>query len=256
MDPTLDKIIQTPRFVARRRAVRAAQRRRYRRIAAAILTVALIAAGGIAASRSLLFDLNRIEVIGAVTVAREDVVRASGLRVGQSALGIDLSAAASAVEALPGVGSARVERDGSLALRIVVVERKATVEIRGNGRRWYLDDDGAVVQAKPTRRVPVIVAASAPGIGVSLPPGTVRGVLVVWRAMPPVVRRAVESFDTPADGTIRFRLGHASVVFGSLERVEDKIAALILVRQRVARDGSTLLAVDLTAPDRPAARVA
>lgn len=260
MDATLDldRVVRSPRLAARRRAVRRAQRRRRGRMVLGLLLVAGLVAGGIAVSRSLLFDLARIEVVGARAVDPAAVVDASRLEIGQSVLGIDLAAVAERVRRVHGVADARVERDGSLAVRITIVERAPAVEVRAGDRRWVLDAAGQPVLEgiDAEGRIPVVEIARGPGTGAVLPRGTTAGVLLIWEALPPPVQKQVTSFQPLEGGAFALRLGRAQIAFGPPERVEEKVAAIGMVLRRVADDGGTLLRLDVRSPTRPAATMA
>jgi len=257
MDQTLDKVVRSPRLAARRRAVRLEHRRRRRRVALGVLLVAGLVAGGILLSRSLLFDLSSVRVVGADTVDAKEIVRASGLEIGQSVLTLDLDAIADRIERLPGIRGAVVERDGSLAITITVTERTPAVEVRTGGRRWLLDADGQPVAATlpADAIVPVLKVRRAPGVGAVVPRGATAAVLAVWDMLPDDVRAEVKHFITADDGGIEARLGRARVVFGSPERLPEKIEALRLVLVRVEQERRRLSYLDLRAPERPAARV-
>ena len=75
--------------------------------------------------RSSVFSLQKIDVVGAVSLSKQEIVDASGLHVGQSALGIDYNAVAARVRVLPGLADARVTREGSLGVKITVVELRS-----------------------------------------------------------------------------------------------------------------------------------
>jgi len=258
MNATLDKVVRSPRLAARRRAVRSQQRRRRRRIGIGLLLLAGAVAGGVIVSRSLLFDLARVDVVGARSIDPAAVVEASGLRIGESVLGVDLDAVAARVQRLPGVREARVERDGSLALRIVVVERSPAVEIQSGSRRWLLDEDGQPVPegVRADGAIPLIAIPRAPGVGAVLPRGTSAAVLEIWNAMPEPMRRQLGSFEPIEGEGFVFMLGRTRVLFGPAERIVEKVDAISLVRERVSGDRKRLIRLDVRSPERPAAKIA
>ena len=257
MDQTLDKVVRSPRLAARRRAVRLEHRRRRRRIAFGLVLLVGVVAGSIAVSRSLFFDLSKIQVVGAQSVDAKEIVRVSGLQVGESVLGLDLEAIATRIERLPGVRDARVERDGSLAIKILITERTPAVEIRTGDRRWILDADGQPVTTGLTKEavVPILKVARAPGVGAVVPRGTTAAVLAVWDALPDHIRADVKNFVPAERGGIEMRVGRARVLFGTADRLGEKIDALGLVLARVEQERRRLSYLDLRAPERPAARI-
>ena len=80
---TADRVVRSPRIAERRREVRAQKRRRRRRIIITLIVVAGIASGAWIMMRSSVFSLQKIDVVGAVSLSKQEIVDASGLHVGQ-----------------------------------------------------------------------------------------------------------------------------------------------------------------------------
>jgi cell division protein FtsQ len=245
-------------MIARRRWVRREERQRRRRIVYAIGLVASITVAAVVLSGSQVFALTEIEVAGARTVDPATIVRASGLRVGQNTMGLDLAAAADAVRALPQVRDARVQRTGALGIVIVVSERMPAIEVRSGGRSWLLDRNGAPIDTRRGRRLPVLVV-DEPIMPRALPPtvepGARRGVLRVWRGLSGRARALAGPFAT-VDGVVAFTIGETDVVLGSFDQIERKLRVLDVVMRRVRREGSRLGSLDLRSPAHPAATIA
>jgi cell division septal protein FtsQ len=241
--------------MARRRGSR---RRLRRRRARAVLILALVAAtgyGGWQLAKSSLFQLSGVRVVGARRVSARDVMAASGLRIGQTMLGLDLGAVGRAVEsALPDVRRARAMRDGATHLRIVIRERMPALLIHSPAGGWLADDAGHLIGRAPPglRSLPVV---RLPFLG-EIDPEAAQALASIWDAMDPGMRLDALWFEIHSPSDIRFRLARTAVLFGGPGEVIDKIAALKLVRARVASQGRRLVRIDLTVPSRPAARVA
>src|SRR6266536_1074543 len=139
---TADRVVRSPRIAARRRAVRAQQARRRRRILIAVVLIGSIGYGAWFLVRSSVFNLEKIDVVGTTTVQKDAVIAARGLHIGENALKVDLRAVAARVRALPGVADVRVEREGSLGIRISITQRIAAVEVHAGDSVWYLDRSG------------------------------------------------------------------------------------------------------------------
>lgn len=253
-------IVRSPRLTARRRAVRAERRRRRRRIALATILIAASAAGAYALTRSSVFGLDEIQVAGAVTVSEKEVIAASGLRRGQNMLGIDLHEVEDRVRSLPEIDDVLAERVDNVTIRLTVQERRAAVEIRAGTRRWLLDPSGDVIKraAKRPPGVPVIVLRAARQT--KTPPteavDSIPVILTLWERLPEKTRTKIRSFEPILETGIVFRYAKTRVIFGPADQIEEKLAALTLVRKRVAREDKKLLQIDLRAPSHPAARIA
>lgn len=240
--------------MGRRPAERRPRAARRRRVVAVAALCAGLAVGGWSLARSSLFQLSRIDVVGLRILAPDAVIRASGLRVGQSMLGLDLDEVERRIVAgLPQVRWTSAGRDGATHVRIVVEERVPVLEARSPAGRWLLDRDGRVVgRARRSGALPVVRVAGRP----DLPAGAAEAVRAIWRALPRAMAADVAWFEAPSLGDLRFRLKGTLVVFGRPERIREKLDALVLVARRVAAEGRRLLRVDVRAPGRPAARVA
>lgn len=243
------------RVAARRRAARVARLRRYRRAAVAVAIVAALGSGGWALSRSSLFVVQHIEVVGNAILSDAEVIAAAGIPEGTNALAADLDAAEERLRAVAAIGEAQVERSGALGIRIRIVERAPAVEIRAASGRWFLDREGHAIDAPRAgaSSIPVIETAWAGQGPPPLPAGEVRAVLAVWDALPEEMRARVAAFEHSS--AVVFRLGTVRVIFGAAVRIPDKLDAVRMVLARARRDGRRVLQVDVRAPDRPAARV-
>lgn len=176
------------RALRRRRRVRT-----LRRATAWVVSLALLsgtAVGALIGGRSAfawlrghtdLFRSKSVAVAGVNRLAAEEVLAAAGLRVGQDLLSLDPDSVARAIEVLPRVRRAVVDRSWTRAVRVAVEERKpaALLVLRDT---WEIDADGVILPPDRTGRLadlPLIVGLSpdsalagsrpaAPGLGAGL----------------------------------------------------------------------------------------
>lgn len=260
MSRSSQTIVRSPRLTARRRAVRAERRRRRRRIALAVLLLAASGAGAYALTRSTVFGLDDIRVAGATTVSQKQIIAASGLWRGQNMLGIDLEEVETRLRALPEIEDAHAERVDNVTIRLTVEERRPAIEVRAGSRRWLLDRSGDVMNRTPKRPSGIPVIAVPKAKGVADPPAegieSIPTILSLWDQLPAKTRSRIRSFEPVLETGIVFRYRETRVIFGLLERTDEKLEALALVRKRVSREHKRLLQLDLRAPSHPAARIA
>lgn len=114
------------------------------------VTVSLIVAvvGSFAATRTELFDVDEIRIVGiSENLSESSVVEALSIVVGSPMTGVDLDEVARRVASLPRVASVEVERDWPGTVVVWIVERRAVVNAAGpDGRLAALDADGTVLE--------------------------------------------------------------------------------------------------------------
>lgn len=89
------------------------------------------------------FGARAIEVTGLRHAGREEVLRAARISLGRNVLSIDGERAARAIEALPWIARARVERRLPGTVRVMVEERSAAAILSANGL-YLVAEDGSV----------------------------------------------------------------------------------------------------------------
>ena len=252
---TADRVVRSPRIAQRRREVRAQRRRRRRHIIIALVIVGGIGFGAWALVRSSVFSLQKIDVVGAVSVPKQQIVDASGLHIGQSALGIDYAAIAARIKGVPGIAEARVVREGSLGVKIIIVERTAALEVQTGEGNTFLDQHGVVIAASqigpdvPNVKLPMSMSIT------QFTQDDEDNVLAIWRKMPAAMRGQLASFDLLTDHSVSIHLGTTLVIFGTADQIDRKLLAIRLVSARVAADHKRLVRIDVRAPDHPAAQI-
>lgn len=244
-----------PRFRQRWIEVRRQEGRRRFRVLVGITAVVALGCAGWAATDSVLLDLDRVVVEGAVHTAADEARFASGLRRGEPMLDIDEDAVDRAVEALPWVLEATVRREWPGRVRIRLVEREP-VALAGA-------EPGALALIDRTGRVLEWVLAPPPGLPVLTglppagPPGTTLGVdgvatLEVAVALPAELRARTAGL-APAPGRggeVELRLNPEGMVrLGPPDDLDAKFTAIRSVLAQV--DLANLAVLDVRRPENP-----
>ena len=236
-----------PRLRARRIEVARDQgRRRLRRILSGVAVVVLLIAL-VAASRSPLLDVDRIEVTGAAAARPADVRTASGIARGAAMVEVDPSAAAAGVESLPWVAEATVSRSWPGTVRIAVLER-VPVAVAGTGARAVVVDaegralaeaSGAVGDGLP------VIDGSAVEVGERLSTRRRRALAVV-AGLPEDLRPEVASARTTDAGVELTLVDEIVVRWGDTSQPTAKADSLRVLLAEAGRDD--LDVVDVSVP--------
>ena len=244
-----------PRFRQRWIEVRRQEGRRRFRVLIGITAVTVLGCAGWAATDSVLLDLDRIVVEGAVHTTPDEARFASGLRRGEPMLDIDEAAADRAVEALPWVKEATLRRQWPGQVRIRLIEREPVAVTEAEpGAVALIDGTGRVLEwaAAPPPGLPVL--AGLPPAG---PPGTTLGVdgvatLRVAVALPAELRTRTAGL-APAPGSggeVELRLNPEGMVrLGPPENLDAKFTAIRAVLAQV--DLANLAVLDVRRPENP-----
>jgi cell division protein FtsQ len=124
---------------------------------AAALMILFIAVFGI----SVFFRISVIEVIGAARYSPEDIIRASGLEIGENLIFSEHDSAARRIrEELPYISQVKITRRLPDVVVIEVTESAAIAVLTGEGSMWLIDDGGRILEKAELR-------ASVPYINVT-----------------------------------------------------------------------------------------
>jgi len=217
-----------PRIAARRRSVQGERRRRRRRRLLVVIVLVVLVAGGWFLTRTGLLDVDSVTVEGAVHESADDVVAASGLRLGDQLLDVDAGVVARGVEQLPWVDRADVDTGLDGVVTITVTERTpVAAAVDPEGGRHLVDAAGRLlgpVEGDPAGLISLEgVSPGAPGETLDGAEGALRAMAV----MGPGVRSRVLAVVVAPDGTLAFRLNPQGVVLlGPPTQLEDKARAL------------------------------
>jgi cell division protein FtsQ len=243
-------LVVHPRMRLRRIEVkRDAGRRRLKRVAAALgVVVGVLAA--VTLVRSPLLDVDELRAAGGEHTTPAEVLAAAGIHRGDTMLTLDTGAAERRIEALPWVADATVSRRWPGVVAVKVRERTATAAVRITDTRWAeIDDSGrvlALADAAPEGMPAVKGVEGRIAEGEKLPP-VAADALAVLEVVTEAAPGAVVEVGTDLDVTLAFG---TVVRFGSVDDLDDKVAALTTVLARVELD--CLASLDLRAPGSPA----
>jgi cell division protein FtsQ len=249
-------VVVDPRMRSRRIAVRRHAGRRRLRLVTLVLALAAAAVGAVVLTQSPLLDVDRLGVSGADHTAPDDVVGASGVRIGDPMVGVDPGDVRRRVGELPWVDQVTVRRVWPSTVEIEVTERSVAAVVQVTDDRAALVDAGGRVLSIEPRAGDAAADPAGPLVltGVSgrveegeLLPADARDALTVAdrvaERMPGVVASVSIDLDAAlvAGGTIRF---------GSTEELDDKVTAAKTVLDAV--DTACLETLDVRVPGSPA----
>jgi cell division protein FtsQ len=240
---------------------------------AAALVLAALACGLVAGTLELgyvwlkgsgMFALRTVAVRGGSESERL-AVRDAVARVaaGDSLLAVSASHIAGAIEAVPTIHLASVDRDFPHTLRIRIVPERPVAVAKGKGR-WRNYRSVAAASGRVLRVLsPSEATPSLPSIWVDehpLPGGAFRsapnlGMLEALAARPPDFHGRVTNVQFNPDHGIVMQLGGGLKLYlGPPLALRSKLrsAAWVLRRYRTRADRSTLVYADVSAPNRPA----
>jgi len=248
-------------LLLRRRALKQAEGRR--RLALLCLAVAVVLAPGgywLLASSSA-FAVSGISVSGGGAIVSAEVRQAAVEAVhGRSLLQVDAGDVARAVERLPYVRSAVVDRSFPHTLSIRITTYRPAAAVRSGKTAYLVSEDGRVLarDVPATSRLPVIRVAKGLVLtpGRSVPAGGITAALDVVRAVPDVFARRVGHVHklTGGESSIVAILGHGlQLRLGSSAQLDLKLRVAVRVLRSMQSATRTALAyVDVSVPSRPA----
>ena len=240
-----------PRLQARRRSVARETGRRRLWVAVAVAIAATLSVTAIAVAKSALFDVELVEVAGARQVDIGQVVQSSGIVLGQPLVDIDIDAATIAVESVPWVLLATVERSWGGTVTISVTERNAILAIPTGPRFVLVDVEGRqleVVSDQPPEMLSVsgVEASGVPGDHI---PEAARALLPIVSRVPDGLRSEIVGWSVEEEEVFAQLEVGGQARFGDARELEAKLAALDTVLLRV--DLSCLDTIDVRVPRSP-----
>jgi len=251
-EPSHRGIPVDPRIRRRQIDVRRAEGRRRLWLLSGALALAVLVAGGWAATRTTLFDVDRVLVDGAVHTPAEEVRAVANIALGGAMTGIDGSEVSRRLSRLAWVQRTEVRREWPGTVRIRVVERSAAAVTRDDTGGWALVDRTARVlerASEPPPGLPVVEGLSAAGTpGTHLAAGA-SDALAAAASMPPGLAPRVMTV-VVASGGVELRLSPRGVVrLGTAEGIGDKLRAAHTVLGAV--DPNTVAVLDVRVPHTP-----
>jgi cell division protein FtsQ len=225
-----------------------------------LAVVALLAAAVWALFWSPLLSVRDVRVLGAKHTSVVRVKEASGLSGDENLLLLSTERVARAVESLPWVESASVDRKLPATVRVRVTERQPALMVTRGAKAWTLDAEGRVLAVgRPAREVPVLTGVTASGLrpGRQVDSPAILGALATWRALPPRLERRVEAMFAPTVERTALSLRSGTAVrIGAPEDLAAKSAVLLALLRRLDTEGRTPAYIDVRVPTNPAVSVA
>lgn len=251
-----------PRFVARRRAIEADQRKQRRRVAASVGAFAALLLGGFGAARSPLLAVDAVRVVGLDASATPVVEAVAAPARGQNLLDVDLAALEARVGRLPWVAAVAARRVAPSTVEIRVDAREPFAVVRTPAGAATVDRAGVVLE-RGTPDAPLVPVDSDVAVlplrGDTVADAGVRNALSLHAGLPADVRRWIVAYDAATPRQLRARVrvhGDGAVVdawvrFGAAERVGDKAHVLAALVGRVQEAGAVVAEFDVRSPERP-----
>jgi len=242
-----------PRISRRRQAV--ARFKRKRLLVGAALVATAIALLWVAFWSPWL-AVDKVVVIGTRHASRSAVTARASMAAGRNLLLLSTGRVQEAVEELPWVRRARVDRKLPGTVRVFVTERTPALLALSGGQRWLLDAYGRVVAPAPRHtRLPLLAgwveADLQRGLRLSSPRTT--GALRAWRSLPRRLKDEVHAVIAPTRERITLLLEDGTTVrYGSAQRLTAKSKVLRAVLAQLRAEGRTVAYIDVRVPIRPA----
>jgi cell division protein FtsQ len=245
----VDEVGPTPVAVAEPKADRPRHRRT--RPVVAIAVAVTIAVGGLV-SRSSVFAVGRVTVLGASHLSASKVIKESGVK-GRNVLWLDTGVVERELERDPWISRAVVSRSLPSSVAITIVERVPVAAIQGSDGYTVVAADATVLGIQRTAgRLPVIRPGAIPG----QVRGTYGGPTRVLAALSSTVRGQVASVSQDARGDVAMQLRSGTEVrFGPATDVQAKADALSAVLAYAAAQKTRVASIDVRFPAAPSARL-
>lgn len=241
-----------PRIRERRIAVqRDAGRRRLRVVLAAMGAVAAVGlAYGL--TRSPVFDVDEVRVLGAARTTPAEIEEAGGLAGGPQLADVKPEVVAARLARLPWVQEARVVRHWPGTVEVTLLERTPIATVPAAAGGWaVVDDSGRVLETTP-EPLPGMVQVNtvgAPPPGQQVAPST-RGALGVLDALPPSLIERVNGLTVSEEGVVDVHAQGLPIIhFGPPTAVRAKLVALTTLVSRTNLRG--VKAIDVRVPTAP-----
>lgn len=255
---TRERVVRTqvePRLQERRQAVRDEARIRRRRGLAVVAVVAGVVGALVAAVFSPLLDVDEVRVAGADRLDAAELVAASGIEVGDRMISLELDQARDALRGLPGVRSARVEREWPSVVRITITEEEPAAMALFEDGHGIVATTGRLLDDGPYDSdglLPLVVEGDVEldttDDGREVPEDVLVAAMVLHR-MDEGLRSQLASATLDEDRLLSFALDDgATVRFGPLEDLPAKLGAAEAVLAQV--DPECWDEIDVREPSR------
>lgn len=242
-----------PRIKARRIEVRRHEGRRRLQRLADVGVVLVVGLAFLAALRSPLLDVDRIEVAGAQRTGAEAVLADLGIRRGEPLMDLDLAEAGARIAGLPWVAEVELQRGLDGLVRVEVIERVPIAVVAGRQGDVLVDDEGRVLG--PLDSAAGDVGSLVRVVGPDVPPpgqhldADLDGILAMAGSLAAAAPAAIREVQVTGDD-VRAQLATGGEVrFGNGNQLEAKVRSLVTMLEQV--DLACLAELDLRLPGSP-----
>jgi cell division protein FtsQ len=240
-----------PRIQARRDEVSRHQQRRRRRRLVAVGAVVGLLATAFCVVHSAAFDVDQVDVVATPHVPVDQIMDASGLRIGENLVDVDTGAVRSRLEALPWVDQAQVELDWwSGVVRVAVTERVPVAAVATSDASWVTSDaTGRALETRPPGGPGLIAIENVAPVepGSEFGPG-IGPALEVVAGLSPGLRTRVYAVVVGTDGTLQLKVLPSGVVdLCSPTQIPEKLARATTWFAQV--DDTNLATLSVCTPD-------
>ncbi len=240
------------RFQARRMAVERHEGLRRLRLVLGLTVVSTFAIATIGFFNSAAFNVDEVAVAGSDRSDPDLIIAESGIEVGQGLLEVDMDGAVEAVEMVPWVGTAEVDRDWTGVITINVVERGPSIVLPAGDRFALVDDHGRqleIVDRRPDGFMPILGIEGSGVPGEPAPAETVP-LIALLDALPEEIESQITGV-VVSDGQLQLDLSVGGTAnFGDGSDLGLKLQSLETLLATV--DLSCLDTIDLRVPSAPA----
>ena len=249
----LDVTFRAPAVALRRPHLRAPSRRAVVIAAAAVAATSLAYAG---ARETSLFAVTAISVEGSSGGAVESVRRELAPLAGESLVAVDAEETARALEALPTIESASVDRAFPHTLAVVVVEERPLAVVEAGERSLLVSERGTVIRSVTASARPRTPRVKAPetialGPGEAVSDEDLRRALAALAALPRRFPARIAEARSGEAGIVVVAEDGMEIRLGDDGDLAVKLAsAAAVLRSLSAEDRGGLGYLDVTLPNR------
>lgn len=229
-------------------------------LAIAVGVLLVFGCGYLIARETSLFAVRSFEIRGAPADLERSLQTALARFEGQSLVGISLADVERAVDAVPAVRSATVDRDFPHALNIDVRPEQAVAIVRRDEDAWLVSASGRVLQRlepgvlRPVPRVWIESASGEIALGDFLLPEQGAVAVHALAEVPADFPFEIESARGTEDDLVLVLAGKTEVRLGDAASIGEKLASAKAVLQSLTADERHGLSyVDVSLPARPVA---
>ena len=232
-----------------RSAVRAALTRVWRPLAVASAAIVL-AAAGLALTRSGVFHVRSVEVDGATHLSRAEVVQLSGITRTDNAIWLDERAVEARLTDSPWVADAEVDTNLPWTVTVTVTERLPIAIVDRGSAQVLIAADGTLLGLGRRAGLPVIeVPPTWIGSAEQVP---LQGVARALGAMPTDLRALVHRVETGSSQGIELFLSDGlRISYGPARAFEQKADAIVDVLAWIGETGEQIRSANVSAPSAP-----